>query len=137
MRSEPLALDIECADPPEAEDPPSAAPKLKSARKKAAPPVDLLTEDWAAQIFADRHSGDLLFCHNSARWHTWTGAAWIPNRSGLAFQWARELARELCAQQDQATRYVASKVSFASGVERFCRVDPVFAVTADAWDRDP
>lgn len=139
MRSEPPVIEFDRSDGPEAEDPPPPVPasKPKGAWKKAAPPVDLLTEDWAAQIFADRHAGDLLYCHDSARWYTWTGAAWIPNRSGLAFQWARELARELCSQQDQATRFIASKVSFASGVERFCRVDPVFAVTADAWDRDP
>jgi putative DNA primase/helicase len=34
-------------------------------------------------------------------------------------------------------RYTTSKISFAGGVERFARSDPVFAVTIDVWDTDP
>ncbi|KQP51501.1 phage/plasmid primase, P4 family [Methylobacterium sp. Leaf108] len=98
---------------------------------------DLLTEDHAARTFAERYAGELLFCHDTGKWHEWTGAAWVPNRQGKAFQWARELARELCADEDPKTRYIASKVSFAGGVEKFCRSDPVFATTIDGWDRDP
>ena len=98
---------------------------------------DLLTEDWAARTFAERRAGKLLFCHDTGSWHEWTGAAWVPNRVQVAFQYARELARELCADEDPKTRYVSSKTSFAAGVERFCRADPVFAVTAEIWDRDP
>ncbi|MCJ2035756.1 phage/plasmid primase, P4 family [Methylobacterium sp. J-068] len=98
---------------------------------------DLLTEDHAARQFAERYSGELLFCHDTGKWHEWTGAAWVPNRQGKAFQWARELARELCADEDPKTRFIASKTSFAGGVEKFSRVDPVFAVTIEGWDSDP
>ncbi|GJD37753.1 phage/plasmid primase, P4 family [Methylobacterium bullatum] len=98
---------------------------------------DLLTEDHAARTFAERYAGELLFCHDTGKWHEWTGAAWVPNRQGKAFQGARELARELCADEDPKTRFIASKTSFAGGVERFCRSDPVFAVTIEGWDRDP
>ena len=31
---------------------------------------------------------------------------------------------------------MTSKVSFAGGVERYARADPVFATTAEFWDRD-
>lgn len=106
-------------------------------RGKAAGNGDLLTEDWAARTFAERYNGELLFCHDTAKWHEWTGAAWVPNRQGKAFQWARELAREMCADEDPKTRFIASKTSFAAGVERFCRSDPVFAVTIEGWDSDP
>jgi putative DNA primase/helicase len=34
-------------------------------------------------------------------------------------------------------RLSVNKTSFASGVERFARADPVFATTAEFWDRDP
>jgi putative DNA primase/helicase len=98
---------------------------------------DLLTEDWAARTFAERHAGELLFCHDTAKWHTWTGAAWTPNRCGLAFQYARQLAREMCVNETAKTRFIASKTSFAAGVERFARSDPVFAVTIEGWDADP
>lgn len=99
--------------------------------------VDLLTEDWAAQQFAERYAGKLLFCHDTAKWHEWSGASWSPNRAGVAFQWARELARELCQDEAPKTRFIASKTSFAAGVERFCRSDPTFAVTIEGWDADP
>jgi putative DNA primase/helicase len=111
--------------------------KPKRPRKPADDSGDLLTEDWAARQFAERRGGSLLFCHDTGSWHEWTGAAWVPNRVQLAFYWARTLARELCAEQDPKTRFVTGKTSFATGVERFCRADPVFAVTAEAWDCDP
>ena len=98
---------------------------------------DLLTEDWAARTFAERHVGKLLFCHDTGAWHEWTGAAWVPNRVQVAFHWARTLARELCANETAKTRFIVSKTSFSAGVERFCRADPVFAVTAETWDSDP
>lgn len=99
--------------------------------------ADLLTEDSAAQAFAEQESGRLLFCHSSGLWHDWTGAAWVPNRMQLAFHRARRLARELCKNEAPKTRYLTSKTAFASGVERFCRADPAFAVTADQFDADP
>ena len=116
---------------------PAPQAKAKRQRKKADNNGDLLTEDWAARQFAERRGSSLLFCHDTGSWHEWTGAAWVPNRVQLAFYWARTLARELCAEQDPKTRFITGKTSFAAGVERFCRADPVFAVTAEAWDCDP
>jgi putative DNA primase/helicase len=34
-------------------------------------------------------------------------------------------------------RYVSGKTSFASGVEKFAKSDPEFAVRSEAWDKDP
>ncbi|MGW8788835.1 phage/plasmid primase, P4 family, partial [Heyndrickxia sporothermodurans] len=99
--------------------------------------AELLTEDWAARAFAERHAGQLLFCHDSGKWHVWTGAAWVPNRCDVVLQWARELAREMRAGESTKVQAIAAKVSFAAGVERFARSDPVFAVTIDGWDPDP
>ena len=62
---------------------------------------------------------------------------WKQNRTGSAFQCARELARQISRTQKEGIRYVSSKTSFAAGVERFARSDPAFAVTIDHWDQDP
>jgi putative DNA primase/helicase len=62
---------------------------------------------------------------------------WLQNRTGLAFQFARELSRDLAIREPDRVRYVASKTSFAGGVERFARSDPAFAVTSQYWDKDP
>jgi putative DNA primase/helicase len=108
-------------------------------RKRKAPPPrnDIITEDNAACQFAEIYTDRLRFCHDTGAWFEWDGSKWSPNRTGLAFQWARELARRLSAGEADKVRYVTSKTSFAAGVEKFARGDAAFAVTVDAWDADP
>ena len=98
---------------------------------------DLITEDGTAQRFASRYVNRLRYCHDSRAWFEWDGALWRENRTGLAFQWARELTRGLVEAEPDRVRYIASKTSFASGVERFARTDPLLAVTSERWDCDP
>ena len=98
---------------------------------------ELVTEDQAALEFARRHADRLRFCHDAGTWYEWTGSNWRQNRTGLAFQFARELSRDLAIREPDRVRYVASKTSFAGGVERFARSDPAFAVTSQYWDKDP
>src|SRR5690348_16549215 len=57
--------------------------------------TDIVTEDSAALEFAARHAGKLLFDHDAKRWYQWNGSRWQEERTGLAFQWAREQAREM------------------------------------------
>jgi putative DNA primase/helicase len=97
----------------------------------------LVTEVLAATEFAAWYRDKLRFCHDSERWFFWDGSLWRENRTGLAFHWARELARELAAREEERVRYVTSKTNFAAGVERFARSDPTFAVKGDEWDRAP
>lgn len=119
-------------------DPGGASRDREQRRPSGAPPPrnDIITEDSAAVAFAEVYADRLRFCHDAGSWFEWDGAIWRPNRVGLAYQWARELARRLAADEDPKVRYVTSKTAFAAGVERFCRSDPVFAVTTEKWDRD-
>jgi putative DNA primase/helicase len=105
---------------------------IKLAQHKFTDAHGVLSEDKVALAFAERYTDKLLYCHNSGRWHTWTGSHWAPNVTKLAFHYARELAREF----SQGSNAKVSKVAFAAAVERFAIADPVFAVTADKWDRD-
>ena len=98
---------------------------------------DLITEDSAAQRFASLYADRLRYCHDAGAWFEWDGAIWRQNRTGLAFQWARELARELVEKEPDRIRYVSSKTSFAAGVERFARGEQCLAVTSANWNRDP
>ena len=75
-------------------------PKPRHARAN-----DLVTEDSAAQEFAERYDGRLRFCHGTGAWFEWTGTHWKQNLTGLAFQWARELARDLSENQADRIRY--------------------------------
>jgi P4 family phage/plasmid primase-like protien len=96
-----------------------------------------LTEDGVALAFARRRRDDLRYCHDAGAWFVWAGTHWRQNRDGLAFAWARELVRGL--NRDEADRIKAStgRAAFAGAVERFAQSDRAFAVTAEAWDRDP
>jgi putative DNA primase/helicase len=98
---------------------------------------ELVTEDHGAIEFARRYGGRLRYCHDTGSWFEWTGSIWRQNKTGLAFQFARELARDLAITEPDKIRYITSKTSFAAGVERFARSDPAFAVTCDKWDSDP
>ncbi len=98
---------------------------------------DLVTEDWAATAFAERHAGLLRYCHDAGAWFRWVGTHWRRDKTGGAFTWARELARELSAREPDKVRYANNKTSFAGGVEKFARGDPTLAVTAEVWDADP
>jgi putative DNA primase/helicase len=96
-----------------------------------------LTEDAAAIEFAARYGGTLCYCHDRGAWYHWDGAIWRPERMSLAFHYARELARDLSKEVSGRDLVIVSKTSFAAGIERFASADPVFARTAEAWDRDP
>src|ERR1700722_20502401 len=98
---------------------------------------ELVTEDQAGLRFAHRHSGRLRYCHTTGKLFEWTGGIWKVNETALAFHFARELAREIAASEDDKVRYIAGKASFAGGVERLARSDPTFAVTVECWDKDP
>jgi putative DNA primase/helicase len=99
-------------------------------------PNDIVTEDSAALDFVERHHDALRYCHSSGAWFKWNGVFWQKDQTGIAFHWARELARQLAEDQDERKRYITNKTSFASGVERFAKVDPKMAVTIEYWDHD-
>jgi putative DNA primase/helicase len=97
----------------------------------APPPV---TEDSAALEFADRYRDELRFDHDIGKWFRWTGKYWECERTKLAFDYARQLARELAGT---APNKQLSKAAFAAAVERFAQADHrAFAVKSDIWDRD-
>ena len=99
--------------------------------------VGLVTEDEGAILFAERHRGQLRFCHDHGCWFEWDGSIWRRNGTSRAFHYARELARQMAEGQDRKTEATARKAAFAGSVERFARADPAFAVTSEMWDRDP
>jgi putative DNA primase/helicase len=95
----------------------------------------LVTEDAAAERFAELYEGKLHYCHSTGAWFEWDGTVWKKNDTKLAFHWARMLARELAAGQSPKDQKAIQKTSFASGVERFSQADPRFATTIAAWDK--
>ncbi|WP_245444314.1 phage/plasmid primase, P4 family [Microvirga sp. KLBC 81] len=96
-----------------------------------------ITQDAVARAFADRQEDRLRYCHSMGAWYFWTGAYWQKDETDRTFQLVRELAREFSEGSRPKDLKEVRKVGFAAGVERFARGDPIFAVTAEAWDQDP
>src|SRR5271155_4599004 len=99
-------------------------------RLEPAKSIDVITEDSVALMFRERYAGQLLFDHDMKTWFVWDGQRWKHDKTTLAFEFARQLARELTLTQSPKSRMTANKVSFANGVERFGRSDRMFAVDA-------
>ncbi len=98
-----------------------------------------LTEDGIARVFARRHQDTLRYCHSSGCWHQWTGYAWRPERTRLAFSWSRDICRELVTTSSDVSdkiKATLAKASTAAAIERFAQADRAFAVTSEIWDRD-
>jgi putative DNA primase/helicase len=98
---------------------------------------EMITEDHAALSFVEHYRDKLRFDHDVGKWFEFDGSIWRLNKTSIALHWARELARDLAKTAPDKIRYTTSKVAFAAGVERFARVDPTFAVTAEIWDFYP
>jgi len=107
-----------------------------AARKEQAQ-RSVLSEDAVALTFAELYRGKLLFDHDAGTWFQWDGAHWKQERTKLAFDWVRALAREMSDTDKNAMRARVRKVSFANGVEKFAQADRAFAVTSEIWDHDP
>ena len=97
----------------------------------------VLTEDMAAATFAQMNKGVLRYCHGTGAWFLWDGNIWSKDATGWVLYGVRQLARKLSRNLQVEIQSKVQKTSFVSGVDRFCRADPIFAVTIDVWDRDP
>jgi putative DNA primase/helicase len=106
----------------------------QAARERArSEQLDDTSEDGLALAFVEQYRGELLFDHSAGTWHRWSGTHWAREDTRLAFHWSRELCRALNVRRKPKL----SSVATAAAVERFAQADRAFAVTADAFDRDP
>ncbi len=96
-----------------------------------------VTQDGIARVFARRFRGQLRYCHHARAWFCWSGSHWQRDQTDLAFEFVRRLAREVTETGEAKELREARKTSFATGVERYARSDPAFAVTSKEWDVNP
>lgn len=113
--------------------PRSAPPAVATAKRLAAANDDAeMSEDTIALAFTAQHGGSLLFDHHAGRWFRWDGAHWLMDETDLAFDYARQLAREL-----GEGKRAMGRAATAGGVEKLARADRTHAVTSAVWDVDP
>lgn len=90
------------------------------------------TQDNVGILFRNYFRDKLLYAHDAGSWYQWTGSHWKAERTGLAFNFAREVARK-CNRE--GARAIGS-ANFCAGVEKFAQTDRAFAVTIDQFDTD-
>ncbi|MEM0935746.1 MAG: phage/plasmid primase, P4 family [Pseudomonadota bacterium] len=95
------------------------------------------SEDGVARAFTEAHGQYLKFDHDANTWYGWQGDHWGKEGTGKAFNYCRELARTASEGLKQDMQAKLRRASFATGVERMARCDPVHAVNADEWNADP
>ena len=111
---------------------------IRAARPELAAESGPLTEDRAAAAFAERHANDLLYDHDRGTWLAFDGAIWRPEKTELAQDYARELARGLVAKSESAAeRRSAGKSSFISGLLTLARADRALARRGSDFDPNP
>lgn len=107
-----------------------------------------LTEQGAAEFFADRHRGDLRYDHLRQRWLVWMGHRWMPDADAkvhrLAGEHLRRWQREAMDIPDRERRQriieFALRLERRSGLENMLAMTkpiPPITSTGKEWDRDP
>jgi putative DNA primase/helicase len=102
-----------------------------------APPSGPVTEDSTALEFVERFSDVLRYDHDAGAWFRFDGSTWKKDGTSTAFEWVRQVARDLAlARCDDREKALSGRASFARGVESFARADRRIAVDSTDWDRD-
>lgn len=110
---------------------------MLDATRARSPSNDVSTHDSVAISFATERGDDLKFCYSTGSWYRWTGVMWVRDETRLTFNLLREFCRRQSDDQDTNKRSKMQSKAFADAVESFAKVDPLIAVTADHWDRNP
>ena len=90
------------------------------------------TQDNVEIVFRRHFAGRLVYAHAWGCWLVWDGTRWVREQTGLAFNFAREIARKM----NREGKAGPSTAGFCRGVEEFARADRAFAVRGDEFDAD-
>lgn len=87
-------------------------------------------QDMLAETFAQRYEGALLYAHDFGTWLEFNGRQWVKDPTRKAFEYARQLCREL-GDGKQTTR-----AAFFGGVEQIAKCDPRLSCGSGVFDSD-
>jgi len=109
----------------------------RSPRTAAEDVAPIISEDFIALQYVQRHAELVRFDCTAKTWYVWNGGRWRRDDTRIAFEWTRALARALAQNEAPGDRRKIGRHSFARGVEEFARTDQRIAVTFAHWDPDP
>jgi putative DNA primase/helicase len=101
-------------------------------------PLPPCSEIALAERFVDRHQDELRHVAEWRGWMVYDGARWQRERTALAFEWARRVAREAATEISEPG--IAARVATArtrAAIVALASADRRIAATADQWDCDP
>lgn len=90
------------------------------------------TEDNVGRLFERQYIGKLRYCKAWGSWLSWDGTRWRPERTDLAFDFARTQARAA----NPSGKTTTARAAFARGVEAYARASRCFATESEQWDRN-
>jgi putative DNA primase/helicase len=90
------------------------------------------TEDNVARAFESQYANQLRYCNAWGQWYIWDKCRWAPERTLLAFHYARILSRDANTSGSKTP----AKASFARGVESLARSSRTFSTVPEQWDQD-
>jgi putative DNA primase/helicase len=102
------------------------------------PDLPEFSDDALAQIFADRHKGDLRYVADWGDWRTWNGQCWRKINTVHVWEPAREVCREAALDvKGWALKKALLSAKTIAAVERLARGDYRLKATMEQWDADP
>lgn len=113
--------------------------RLDAIMDNAPDDVPAFTEEALGRGFAAEQTGALAFDHSQQVWFVWDGARWAADKTGLAFDRAREFVRRAARGPlpTEKERGAMGRISFHRAVDGFARADQRLAVHQGMWDADP
>ncbi len=101
--------------------------------------VPEFSEEGIGRQFAAEQAGALAFDHSQQVWFTWEGAHWVADKTGLAFDRAREFVRRQTKSPLPTEKQLMAmgRIAFVRAVDAFARADQRLAVHQGMWDADP
>jgi len=87
-------------------------------------------QDMLAETFAMRYGGSLAYAHDLEAWLEFNGCQWLKDPTRKAFEYARQLCREI------GDGKLTTRGSFFSGVEQIAKCDPRLSCTSSDFDSE-
>lgn len=90
------------------------------------------TQDNVALLFRKHFNGKLKYAHDAGHWLIWDGTRWLVDSTEIAFNFTREIAREI----NHEGKSSIGSANFCYGVEQFAKADRAFADNLSNFDQD-
>lgn len=96
---------------------------------------EIVSEGWAARMFANRFNGSLLYADDEGCWYEYDGAIWRRQRKSLGFERAHQISVAIAREAKNDKELQSAR--WARGVESIAAASEVFARGSEKWNPDP